>query len=125
MKRCYKCKENKPEDLFYKNKSKKDGLCSLCKTCHQIYDKTRDKKRRYGITVKQYNKMFEKQNGVCAICHKCETRKHQSGTLRRLSIDHDHKTGKVRGLLCDKCNRLLGMANDNRVILANALYYLD
>ena len=68
--------------------------------------RTRESKNRvfklYGITVEQYGQMFEKQNGLCKICG-------EPGISRRLAVDHCHKTGKVRGLLCWKCNMCLGI----------------
>jgi hypothetical protein len=62
----------------------------------------------YGITLEQYDEMFTKQNGVCAICGKPETGKNQHGVVR-LSVDHNHSTGEVRGLLCTRCNKHLGI----------------
>ena len=73
-------------------------------------------KRRYGITIEIYNQMLEEQGGVCKICHnkKDET----------LTVDHDHKTGKVRGLLCSHCNHVLGFAQDNLETLQSMMLYL-
>jgi len=81
-------------------------------------------KYKYNITVEQYDQMFEEQNGVCAICGKPETTKNQWGTLR-LSVDHDHVTGRVRGLLCTRCNNIIGRADDDVTILLNAGIYLE
>ncbi len=61
----------------------------------------------YGITLEQYNKMFENQKGLCAICGLPETHKNMYG-LKGLSIDHNHNTNKVRGLLCNNCNLAIG-----------------
>lgn len=74
-------------------------------------------KRKYGITLDEYNDMLKTQNGKCAICHeeKNET----------LCVDHDHKTGKVRGLLCTHCNHVVGFAKDNIKILDETIKYLD
>ncbi len=83
-------------------------------------------KQKFGITLEQYNKMFEVQGGRCAICKKPEIKRNNKGTdIRMLAVDHDHKTNNVRGLLCDKCNLLLGHANDNTTILLNAAIYLE
>jgi hypothetical protein len=71
-------------------------------------------KHRYGITLEVRNALNKKQKGRCAIC----------GERRKLNVDHDHKTGKVRGLLCKQCNYLLGNARDDCVILTNANKYL-
>lgn len=65
--------------------------------------------KRYNLTEEEYVAMFERQEGVCAICKKPETSRNQKGTIRSLAIDHDHNTGKVRGLLCFRCNTNLGV----------------
>jgi hypothetical protein len=85
--------------------------------------KKRNRKQQislYGLTVEQYDAMLIEQNYVCAICNKSE----KSSTKGVLFIDHDHKTGKVRGLLCDTCNRGLGYFYDNKSLLRNAVEYL-
>ena len=74
----------------------------------------------YGITVDQYNILLESQNNVCAIC------KHpEDNVSRRLSVDHDHTTGKVRSLLCSKCNAALGMVRENKETLLNMIKYIN
>lgn len=78
---------------------------------------------RYGLSQKQFNTILEEQGNCCKICHKPETKKRNS-RIQRLSIDHDHETGKFRGLICDKCNRLLAAARDNPTILRAAARYL-
>lgn len=79
----------------------------------------------FGITLDDYNELFNKQNGVCAICGKPETVKScYSNNIKKLSIDHNHITGQVRGLLCDRCNRLLGYAKESIQNLQNAITYL-
>lgn len=75
--------------------------------------------RTYGITQQQYDTMLAQQDGACAIC-----RGEHVGPGERLHIDHDHTTGEVRGLLCSKCNTLLGLADDNADRLAAAITYL-
>jgi len=61
-------------------------------------------KIRYGVDLDQYNRILAYQNNACAICER-----HQSNFKRQLAVDHNHLTGKVRGLLCSTCNRVLGM----------------
>lgn len=78
----------------------------------------RSLKTRYGITLEQYNGMIEKQHNLCAICNK-------NNKKQRLSVDHDHQTGKVRGLLCNHCNNILGLWNDDIKILQSAINYLN
>lgn len=77
---------------------------------------------KYGITPEKYNEMLENQGGVCAIC---KTKPQFDTRKKRLSIDHCHTTGKVRGLLCDACNRGIGMLKDDTSVLMNAINYLN
>ncbi len=82
-------------------------------------------KRKFGITIKQYEDMFKNQKGACAICGGVEKTKHNiTKEIRRLSIDHSHKTGKVRGLLCNACNTGLGKFKERYDLLAKAILYL-
>lgn len=76
-------------------------------------------KRHYGISLEDYNVLLEKQKGLCAICKRKEL--HQR--WKCLSVDHNHKTGEVRGLLCHRCNVVLGYANDINVLIM-AIKYL-
>ena len=80
--------------------------------------------RKYGLRPIEYKLMFERQGGRCAICGQPERARSRDGEIQRLAIDHDHKTGKVRGLLCYKCNVRLGAAED-KPWLKRALDYLD
>ncbi len=81
-------------------------------------------KNMYGITLAQYEAMLETQKHVCAICGQPETRVRGKRGLTRLAVDHDHVTGKVRGLLCAKCNAGIGHFNDSCLLLAKAIVYL-
>lgn len=82
--------------------------------------------KNYGISDSEYNKMFDQQNGVCAICGKPETvLEPKTRNIGKLVVDHDHETGRVRGLLCRKCNLGLGALGDSREIVVNALKYLE
>ena len=73
---------------------------------------------QYGITPEYFNQLETSQRGLCAICE-------QTPNHKRLFVDHSHSTNKVRGLLCRKCNSLLGFANDNTNILNRAVLYLN
>ena len=77
-------------------------------------------KKKYNITVEEYDLLFSKQNGVCAICGKPET----STKTSNLAVDHNHLTGDIRGLLCNKCNRGLGYFEDSPELLYKAIKYL-
>lgn len=82
-------------------------------------------KRKYGVDLAWYNRTIEEQGGVCAICKSFETALHaQIGMPRNMAIDHCHESGKVRGLLCSKCNTALGCFKDSAGILENAIAYL-
>jgi hypothetical protein len=80
--------------------------------------------RRKNLTEVQLSQITRQQDNRCAICRKPETSKHQSGTIRKLAVDHCHETGKLRGLLCTKCNTGLGLFNDDWLLLDNAIEYL-
>lgn len=77
-------------------------------------------KSRYGITEQDYSDLFDKQEGKCAICDT-----DYGVSTRNLDVDHDHETGKVRGLLCNNCNRGLGHFQDSVSNLQRALFYLS
>lgn len=81
-------------------------------------------KIQYGITEEHYQALFNSQMGLCAICHKSETHINRAGNIANLAVDHDHRTGKVRGLLCSWCNRALGLLYDDVVLLTSAISYL-
>jgi hypothetical protein len=74
--------------------------------------------QKYGISLAEYNMRFEKQGGVCAICHRPPGR-------RALSVDHNHETNENRGLLCDDCNLALGGFHDSKQFLKQAICYLE
>ena len=80
--------------------------------------------REFGVNKEQYNNMTIEQNNLCAICKNVETSKHKSGTVKSLAVDHCHKTNKIRGLLCSKCNLAIGVFKDSIEILESAISYL-
>jgi hypothetical protein len=104
-----------------------------CPPCKALYVKPKPKAHKspraarlkavYGISEQKYAAMLADQAGVCAICKRPETTMFR-GKPRPLSVDHSHKTGKVRGLLCGKCNSLLGFAEDEVETLRQAEKYL-
>ena len=135
-KRCSDCKKVFPVSGFHRNTTRSGGYNGVCKVCKnkraKKYNQTSEGKEstrkglykfKYGITLQDYDDMFEAQKGVCAICGKPESCTFKD-VIKRLSVDHDHSTGKIRGLLCDKCNRLLGNANDDTGVLVCAILYL-
>jgi len=83
-------------------------------------------KRVFGISLEEYNDLFQKQNGICAICMQNETKfDSRIGKTVMLAVDHNHETGEVRGLLCSNCNLGLGKFKDNIAALKNAIKYLE
>lgn len=94
----------------YRKKNKKDE-----KEANKLYQK----KNKYGITKEEYYNLFKSQENKCLICG-CEFQ----GKIKGF-VDHNHNTGLVRGILCQKCNSLLGMANEDPKILENAIKYLQ
>lgn len=99
-KRCCQCKEILGVECFSIDNTRPDGLRARCRNCDNETNRASKYKRLYGITVEQYDEMFEEQGGLCAICRKPPIN-------YRLAVDHDHDTGAVRGLLCPPCNRSL------------------
>ena len=134
MKTCTKCDQTKELSEFYKNKNYKDGHKNECKDCTAEYNRQRYQtaevkdamrdsafKIKYGISLQDYNLMYEQQNGSCKICGSTDP---QRGN-KHFMVDHDHTTGKVRGLLCAPCNMGLGLLGDNISTLQNAINYLN
>lgn len=82
-------------------------------------DKRRDSllRKNFGIGLEQYKRMMADQNGGCAICGQLEE-------VRQLAVDHSHKTGAIRGLLCRRCNVAIGLMEDNMGLLSSAIDYL-
>jgi Recombination endonuclease VII len=132
---CTRCKVVKPCSEFHVNRAKNDGLAIYCKPCmngmtRRHYKKNRDARldyarvRNFGISREQYEEMLKRQNGVCAICHQPETARSRSGGEKLLGVDHEHETGRVRGLLCYRCNVALGYLKDDADVLLSAVAYL-
>lgn len=108
MKTCPSCKEKKSLNNFHKDSSRKDGLKVYCKACirkEYLSESGREKtwnallKNNYGISLEEYKKEYEKQDGQCAICNSPLDFRGQ-----KTHVDHNHKTGKFRGILCYYCN---------------------
>lgn len=148
---CKKCNSIKSLLNFSKSKSYNNGYKCYCKSCDNIYylerkrrknnnlpslkesriilhpykrnsyewNKSTNLKREFGIDLKSYNIMFESQKGKCLIC-----KKHQSGLKSTLVVDHNHKTNKIRALLCSHCNFVLGHAFEDIIILEESIKYL-
>ena len=134
-KSCKECKVEKPLTEYYYSKKGNHGKLypdSTCKSCKKISNKKWFKenkkkaqafnlksklKKRYNMTVDEYNALLINQDGRCKICSKRQAR-------RSLAVDHCHSTNVIRGLLCDKCNMALGLIHDNLDILDGMKQYL-
>lgn len=81
-------------------------------------------RKNFGISSAVYAEMCDSQNNLCAICRHPETQK-RGNKLKTLAVDHDHKTGAIRGLLCSDCNTGLGKFKDDKTVLNAAIAYLD
>lgn len=119
---CTKCLVYKTWDRYYKHKKSSTGYSQSCIDCHNEkyppeYYRQRQLAEKYGITLSEYEGMFEDQEGVCAIC--------QKPSDRPLVVDHCHATGRVRGLLCFNCNVGLGYYADRPECLRRAADYLE
>ena len=110
---CYKCRNNKPLSEFNKSSHHKTGYRNICRDCRNTH---RTIIRKY---EKDYAVLLEKQNNCCAICGKSEK---ENG--KRLAIDHNHQTHRVRNLLCQSCNTGLGDFKDSKELLLKAFEYL-
>jgi hypothetical protein len=124
MKECITCHQSKELTNFY-------GKSSECKTCaktrtkkwksnnREKYLHQRRKKwteEKYNLTSEEFDFIFQKQNGSCAICHTKNI---------KLCVDHNHNTNKNRGLLCKKCNCAIGLLQENPLFLQSAIDYLN
>ena len=149
--RCTKCGETKPRTEFSRDKRRPDGCQSWCKLCKAVYQRkynaehkeqtaayrrkyyaehpekirggsySRDYHLRhhYDISLATYNAMLKHQGGGCAICGKARDR-----DGKYLSVDHDHETGEIRGLLCSQCNHALGLLQESEELCLSAASYL-
>lgn len=129
MKRCRTCGEYSPLDDFYVRANSKDGRQNECKLC--LCARTRRNRknwkprttrqnfkramRRFGLTLTDWHEMLIAQAGRCAICLE---------PMTRPNVDHDHSTGRIRGLLCDTCNPGLGFFHDDPAKLRAAAAYV-
>lgn len=135
LKECKICKIKKPKEDYYKSNTYKSGYRPECIKCcgekGKKYPKTKEQirasrlKTAYGITLEDFDKMFVEQGGVCAICKLPQTVENRKGVVSHLCVDHCHKTGKVRGLLCNNCNKGIGNLKESKLNLLRAIEYLE
>jgi hypothetical protein len=144
-KRCTKCGAVKPLSEFSLSRrataTTKAVYRSECKPCCSARamkwfadnkDRTDENRRRwhikkrYGISIEEFDAILAQQGGVCAICGQDEPDAHgRTGTKFKLSIDHCHDSNEIRGILCNRCNRAIGLLNDDVDLLKKAIEYLE
>lgn len=154
IKICKHCSKEKTFDEFAKRPSRKIGYQSWCRKCMNEYkkripkyketrreydkknrkkiqmsDRKRNRKRileKFGISEQVYDELLIAQDGKCAICKNDETAvDNRYGLKKRLAVDHNHITGKIRGLLCTKCNSALGFLKEDINIIISMLKYIE
>ena len=115
--RCRLCRNTKAKDWRARNAEREKERYK------KDVDRTRWRhiERKYGITKERYQELLAKQDGKCAICGDAPGRRYR----HQLHVDHCHKTGRVRGLLCRGCNHMLGVVRDDKNVLIRAVAYLE
>lgn len=117
-KTCMRCKRDLPLSSFDRQQWG-DGYLNHCKRCTLLWN-------RFRMTALDYDKMYQEQNGVCWICKNPETsQSSMSSSIKSLAVDHDKVTGKVRGLLCSRCNIGIGQLQHSVKLLQSAIEYLE
>lgn len=123
MRVCNRCRENKPQSDYAPSAWDRSGGFHGCRDCRVEVNRSQRLKSRYGITTEEWQALFIKQKGKCAICKRLP-RKVREDRRFPLVVDHCHDTGRVRGLLCDSCNVSLGRLGDNEDALTLVLEYV-
>ncbi|MFG3283609.1 endonuclease VII domain-containing protein [Streptomyces sp. NPDC048111] len=114
-KECRSCGEVKPHSEWHRNVTASDGLSTRCKACRAIEGRAGHLKRQYGITEDDRDRMIAVQKGLCVICL----------SVPAVHVDHCHKTGRVRGVLCFNCNSAIGKLGDDPDTVRRAAAYLE
>jgi len=116
--KCSICKDVKLAEFFYLSNTNVTGLHGWCKACSDKRT-TENGRKRMGLSPTAYADLLVSQGNCCAICGTEKSGK------KDFHLDHDHSTGKVRGILCRACNLMIGHANDSVLTLRNAALYLE
>jgi len=119
---CPKCKHRIYSKTWYEKN--KERVRHYNNTDSQKYNSRKYNLRKYGLTPDSYAKLIEEQDNRCAICQQPETVLGTGGEIKNLAIDHNHETGQTRGLLCNNCNRALGLFQDSAELLERAIKYV-
>jgi hypothetical protein len=111
--------------------SRRCAICERERGLKKWNKMTREERREYHLqskfkmSTKEFNELVISQKNVCAICGCSETAKDKIGRIKPLSVDHDHKTGKIRGLLCINCNTGIGVFKEDKQIMMSAIKYME
>jgi hypothetical protein len=111
---CPTCQLVLPLSLWNRNRASRDGYVTDCKSCRSARQRVDYLMKKYGLTPEDFGAMMKAQGGMCAICK----------TAPGAHIDHDHSTGKIRGILCINCNQGIGKLLDDIATLESAIQYL-
>ncbi|MER5448137.1 endonuclease VII domain-containing protein [Streptomyces sp. NPDC002764] len=112
---CRTCGEIKPHSEWHRNATASDGLSTRCKACRAAQSRQDHLKRQYGITEAERDELVASQGGVCCVCLAAAPE----------HVDHCHKTGRVRGVLCFSCNAALGQFKDRPDAIRRAAAYVE
>ncbi|MFK0112770.1 endonuclease VII domain-containing protein [Streptomyces sp. NPDC091217] len=112
---CQRCEQIKPHSEWDRNGTASDGLSTRCKACRAVEGRAYHLKRNYGLTEAERDAMIAAQYGLCAICLDAPP----------VHVDHCHKTGRVRGVLCFNCNSAIGKLRDKPDAARRAAAYLE
>ena len=116
----------KVKKYYEQNKDKRSKNVKNWRIKYKNKLKDKSLKKRYNLRLDEYNVLYIQQNGLCAICHKPETKiNYISKVPDLLAVDHNHKTGQIRGLLCSRCNRYLGIFEENPEMMNEFNLYLQ
>ena len=121
-KRCHQCNRKRDADIHAQIYNKM-RFRNPTQRRNPTQQRDQHLKRFYGISLVEYESMIEQQGGNCAICG--EVLEYDKKIRSKINVDHDHATGKVRGILCHYCNTALGKANDDPALLRKMAEYLE
>ena len=140
IKPCSTCGEPKDLDQYYAHPHTHDGLQTVCKSCHAKtssagYRKmsqtekdrrnARSKAARYGMSLDEMLAYVDAHNGLCDVCGKPDETHRKATWTNKLTFDHDHVSGKLRGMLCSRCNIAIGSVEDNPETLYALAEYIE
>lgn len=119
QKKCNHCGVIKPLTDFGLCSRIRSGYYGSCKVCRYLMEKSNKMRYAYGLSVAEYQKLLLTQDNSCAICRA------NFAVVRKICVDHEHGSGQTRGLLCDHCNRGIGLLKENIEVLQNAINYIQ